>query len=153
MLVENIETDPKWAKIKHVALPHGMRCCWSEPIKDSKGKVLGAFGMYYNHPALPNENELADLASAGKLAGIIMERDQREIELRQSEFKYRTLVENLPQRFSLKDKNSVFVSCYLHSLQKPTNYTKSAFLKTSNLKHTSALMPCLLSVTPRKFSR
>ncbi|MEH6358988.1 MAG: PAS domain-containing protein, partial [Pseudomonadales bacterium] len=52
VLVENIETDPKWEKIKHVALPHGMRCCWSEPIKNSSGNVLGAFGMYYNHPAL-----------------------------------------------------------------------------------------------------
>jgi PAS domain S-box-containing protein len=27
VLVKNIETDPKWEKIKHVALPHGMRCC------------------------------------------------------------------------------------------------------------------------------
>ncbi len=96
VLVENIETDPKWAKIKHVALPHGMRCCWSEPIKDSNGKVLGAFGMYYNHPALPNEDELADLQSAGRLAGIIMERDQRGIALRQSEKKYRRLSENSP---------------------------------------------------------
>ncbi len=111
VLVENIETDPKWSEIKHVALPHGMRCCWSEPIKDSNGKVLGAFGMYYNHPALPNEDELEDLQSAGRLAGIIMERDQREIALRQSENKYRTLVENLPQRLFLKDKNSVFISC------------------------------------------
>ncbi len=111
VLVENIETDPKWSEIKHVALPHGMRCCWSEPIKDSNGKVLGAFGMYYNHPALPNEEELDDLQSAGRLTGIIMERDQREIALRQSENKYRTLVENLPQRLFLKDRNSVFISC------------------------------------------
>jgi len=57
VVVENIETDPKWAKIKHVALPHGMRSCWSEPIKNSSGKVLGAFGMYYNYPALPNKEE------------------------------------------------------------------------------------------------
>lgn len=56
VLVENIETDPKWAEIKHIALPHGMRCCWSEPIKSSSGKVLGAFGMYYNHPALPGKS-------------------------------------------------------------------------------------------------
>lgn len=62
VLVENIETDPKWAKIKHVALPHGMRCCWSEPIKSSSGVVLGAFGMYYNHPALPNEEESSILS-------------------------------------------------------------------------------------------
>ena len=37
-LVENIETDPKWADIKQYALPHGMRCCWSEPIKEFHGQ-------------------------------------------------------------------------------------------------------------------
>lgn len=37
VLVENIETNPKWEKIKNVALPHGLRSCWSEPIKDSCG--------------------------------------------------------------------------------------------------------------------
>ena len=73
VLVENIETDPKWEKIKHFALPHGMRCCWSEPIKSSSGKVLGAFGMYYNQPALPNEKELKELISAARLTGIVME--------------------------------------------------------------------------------
>ncbi|MEQ1816728.1 MAG: EAL domain-containing protein [Nitrosomonas sp.] len=78
VLVENIETDPKWEKIKQYALPHGMRCCWSEPIKGSSGKVLGAFGMYYNHPALPNEAELHDLISAARLSGIVMERDQAQ---------------------------------------------------------------------------
>jgi len=41
-LVENIETDPKWANIKEVALPHGMRSCWSEPIINSKGEVMDA---------------------------------------------------------------------------------------------------------------
>lgn len=78
VLVENIETDPKWAKLKHIALPHGMRSCWSEPIMNSGGKVLGAFGMYYNHPALPNEGELIDLKSAARLAGIVMEREQNQ---------------------------------------------------------------------------
>ena len=83
VLVENIETDPKWSKIKHVALPHGMRCCWSEPIKNSSGRVLGAFGMYYNHPALPNEEESDDLNSAARLAGIVMERDQAQKRIRE----------------------------------------------------------------------
>lgn len=86
VLVENIETDPKWTKIKHVALPHGMRCCWSEPIKSSSGKVLGAFGMYYNHPALPNEEESNDLMLAARLAGIVMERDQAQKRIRELAF-------------------------------------------------------------------
>ncbi|MEW8659892.1 MAG: EAL domain-containing protein [Candidatus Thiodiazotropha endolucinida] len=87
VLVENIETDPKWAKIKHAALPHGMRCCWSEPIKNSSGKVLGAFGMYYNHPALPNDEESEDLKSAARLAGIVMERDQAQKRIRELAYK------------------------------------------------------------------
>jgi len=81
VLIENIETDPKWAGLKEYALPHGMRCCWSEPIKNSSDKVLGAFGMYYDHPAMPNEGELQDLESAAKLTGIAMERDQGIAEL------------------------------------------------------------------------
>lgn len=81
VLVENIETDPKWEQIKDVALPHGMRCCWSEPIKDSAGNVLGAFGMYYDYPALPNEDESKDLSSAARLAGIVMEHERSQKEL------------------------------------------------------------------------
>jgi diguanylate cyclase (GGDEF)-like protein/PAS domain S-box-containing protein len=78
VLVENIETDPKWADLKHVALPYGMRSCWSEPIKSASGKVLGAFGMYHDYPALPNEEESNDLTSAARLAGIVMEREQSQ---------------------------------------------------------------------------
>lgn len=82
VLVEDIETDPKWAKLKDYALPHGMRCCWSEPIQNSSGTVLGAFGMYYNHPALPSEEESNDLTSAARLAGIIMEREHNQRRIR-----------------------------------------------------------------------
>ncbi|MCU7806718.1 MAG: EAL domain-containing protein [Candidatus Thiodiazotropha sp. (ex Semelilucina semeliformis)] len=82
VVVENIETDPKWEKLKHIALPYGLRCCWSEPIKNSSGKVLGAFGMYYDHPALPNVEESDDLKSAARLAGIVMERDQAQKRIR-----------------------------------------------------------------------
>ncbi len=78
VVVEDIATDIKWEKIKHLALPHGMRSCWSEPVKSSTGKVLGAFGMYYDHPALPNEQESNDLKSAARLTSIVMERDQSQ---------------------------------------------------------------------------
>lgn len=85
-LVEDIETDPKWESIKHLALPHGLRSCWSEPIKSSMGIVLGAFGMYSDHPALPSPAELEDLASAARLAGIVMERDRDQKSIRRLAF-------------------------------------------------------------------
>lgn len=121
-IVENIETDPKWAPFKDFALPHGMRCCWSEPIKDSKGDVLGAFGMYYNHPATPNDDESKDLISAARLAGLVMERDHSQKRIR--ELAYMDTLTKLASRayffqymkeltYSSKHHNRTFSLLYL----------------------------------------
>ena len=102
MIVENIETHPNWAEIKQFALPHGMRSCWSEPIKSSSGEVLGAFGMYYDYPASPNKEELEDLISAARLAGIIMEREKSQKHIKK--LAYSDILTSLPNRASFYQK-------------------------------------------------
>jgi diguanylate cyclase (GGDEF)-like protein/PAS domain S-box-containing protein len=82
VLVEDIAIDSKWKDLKHVALPYGLRSCWSEPIKSSSGSVLGAFGMYHDYPALPNEEESNDLKSAARLASIVMDREHNQKRIR-----------------------------------------------------------------------
>ena len=54
---------------------------------------------------------LYDAYILGKSITYAIERKQAETQLQKKENQYRTLVENLPQRILLKDKNSVFISC------------------------------------------
>jgi len=103
VLVEDIATDPKWATLKSVAMPYGLRSCWSEPIKRADGHVLGAFGMYYNHPALPDKQELSDLESAARLAGIVMEREQRDESMR----KLSSAIEQAGESVVITNRNGI----------------------------------------------
>src|SRR5712691_656742 len=41
VIVSDIARDPLWADYRHLALPHGLRACWSTPIFASDGGVLG----------------------------------------------------------------------------------------------------------------
>ncbi|MFA5955137.1 EAL domain-containing protein [Hyphomicrobium sp.] len=45
--VLDIEADPLWTGYEHVALPYGLRACWSCPIEAADGRVLGAFAFYF----------------------------------------------------------------------------------------------------------
>jgi PAS domain S-box-containing protein len=85
IVVEDIMTAPVWDKYKHLALPFGLRACWSVPIHDSEGAVLGTFAVYYREPRSPEPRELASAERAGALAGIALDRERRGEALRRSE--------------------------------------------------------------------
>ncbi len=90
---EVIETGrPKLAYEEQSTTPSG-NAIWLNtskvPLKNTEGQSIGVLGVYSDVTA----------------------QKQMQEALRQSEAKYRTLVENLPQKIFLKDKNSVYISC------------------------------------------
>jgi hypothetical protein len=53
IIVEDIATHPNWVNYKHLALPHGLKSCWSSPIFSPAGAVLGTFAIYYRESRRP----------------------------------------------------------------------------------------------------
>ncbi|MFV0594908.1 EAL domain-containing protein [Shewanella sp.] len=76
VIVEDIEHHPYWAFYQSFVLAHGLRACWSEPIKDSQGKVLGTFAMYYEEVKSPTDADLTLIAEAARLASLAIERSR-----------------------------------------------------------------------------
>ncbi len=96
VVVSDIATDPLWAGFRHLALPHGLRACWSTPIYSQDGNALGTFAIYYREPRIPDSQHLKLIAHATHLAALAIERARDKTQLRAAEDRYRTLVESLP---------------------------------------------------------
>jgi PAS domain S-box-containing protein len=96
VVVSDIDIDPLWADYRELALSHGLRACWSNPIPAQDGSMLGTFAVYYREPRTPDAQHLRLIAHATHLVALAIERDRDRIELRAAEDRYRTLVERLP---------------------------------------------------------
>ena len=78
MVVTDIATDPKFAMAREFVLSHGLRSCWSQPVRDSRSRVLGTFAIYHGYPASPRQEELRMARVAAQLAGNAIERTRAQ---------------------------------------------------------------------------
>jgi diguanylate cyclase (GGDEF)-like protein/PAS domain S-box-containing protein len=96
VVVEDIASHPFWHDYKELAAQAGLAACWSQPIKSSSGQVLGTFAIYYRTPQAPRAFDLEQIEQSAALACIAIEKDSEAQKLRDSEERYRTLVEWSP---------------------------------------------------------
>lgn len=101
VFVEDIQTDPLWADYRGLANDHGLRACWSAPICDAQKRVLGTFAIYYRQPGLPTERHRRLIDIATQTAAIAITRQRSEAALRESEGRYRALVEWSPEAITV----------------------------------------------------
>ncbi len=73
VIASDIEHDERWVDFKDLALGHGLRACWSQPIVNSKGAVVATFAMYYATVRTPNEMELSIIDRSSSLMRVIIE--------------------------------------------------------------------------------
>lgn len=84
VIVEDIQSDPRWKNFKDVAARAGLSACWSEPILQSGGEVLGTVAMYQGHPGAPTINHLLSLQAAAHLVAISVEQVRARADLAES---------------------------------------------------------------------
>ena len=96
VVVEDIASHPFWAPYKQLAAQADLAACWSQPIVAASGKVLGTFAIYYRNRRAPDATDLELINQSAALACVAIEKDAEAQKLRDSEERYRTLVEWSP---------------------------------------------------------
>lgn len=88
IVVSNIETDPLWVSYKHLAMKAGYLSCWSYPIINSLGIVLGTFAIYHKETRLPNKEEKNNIFRALNILTVIIENKKFEEEILEMNERY-----------------------------------------------------------------
>jgi len=83
VIAEDIASDPLWKDYRELALAHDLKACWSMPVRDSQGKVIGTFALYYRQPRSPTDADIALIQSTAHLAGIAIEHVQAATRMEQ----------------------------------------------------------------------
>ncbi len=73
IITEDIALDPRWEKYRAAALTAGLRACWSTPIFDFAGDVLGSFASYYTQPRKPSPSEIQLIKTSANFAALAIQ--------------------------------------------------------------------------------
>jgi PAS domain S-box-containing protein len=88
VIVPDLASETRWPKVRALASTHGIRACWSTPIKSSDARVLGTFAIYWREPGVPTAQQRRQLEQFTHLASIAIERDGATEALKRSEERY-----------------------------------------------------------------
>jgi len=130
VFVSDLARDPLWTDYKHLALPHGLRACWSTPILDEQKKVLGTFAIYHRTTGLPSAEDvrIIELVTHTVATGLIKLRAEKA--LRESEERFRTLVEQASDAIFVHDVNGKLLDANQSACQE-LGYSRQELLQMS----------------------
>ncbi|MEO8642135.1 EAL domain-containing protein [Pseudomonas sp.] len=86
VMVSDIASHPFWDQFRDLALPLGLKACWSTPIKSSDGRVLGTFAFYYRDSREPSPLHYFLVDACIHLCALALEREESRLHIRQLAF-------------------------------------------------------------------
>jgi PAS domain S-box-containing protein len=116
VVVSDVLSDPLWADYRDVVRPHGLRACWSTPIRSPQRKVLGSFAVYYDEPRSPRDEELRLIDSAADVTRIAIEQHRAQQALRHSEARNSAILRAIPDWMFLTTVDGVFLDYHARNV-------------------------------------
>ncbi|MCT9809169.1 EAL domain-containing protein [Acidovorax sp. Be4] len=101
VVVTDIASDPLWQDYHPRFTAMGIRACWSSPIKNREGRVVGTFAFYFREPVGPNSLHRRLVEVCLQLCTLAMERETAQNRIHQLAY-YDTLT-HLPNRTLFTD--------------------------------------------------
>ena len=106
VIVADIQTHTNWTVYKALAGSAELASCWSEPIINSAGVVLGSFAIYHRYPCVPSSLDCDVILEAAGLACIAIEKTRDHESLKITELVY----QHTDQAIIVTDAQSTIVS-------------------------------------------
>lgn len=78
VIVSDINTHPYWAPWVELTKKANLAACWSEPIINNQGKVLGTFAIYHTKVTSPTTDDFTLIEQFANLSRIAIEREQAD---------------------------------------------------------------------------
>lgn len=76
--VYDTQIDPMWANVRDFARTYNINACWSMPIVEKSGRVIGSFALSSFENRLPSYFQESLLKTAAYLAGLVLLREKEE---------------------------------------------------------------------------
>lgn len=128
VIVEDVRVHPYWQPYQALVDIAGIRSCWSEPIKNRQGKVLGTFAIYHQEVTAPSEQDIQLISESAALAEIVIERSQAIEALKRSEERHRLLADHATDVIWTMDLSGHFT--YISpSAEKLTGFTVAELMQ------------------------
>jgi len=112
VIVKDILKDPRWDGLRSIAITHGIRAFWCNPIPSLSSGVAGTFAMYYHTPREPHPEELRLAEAATHVASIAIENYRSEESLRRAEERNKAILNAIPDSMFLLDSQYNYIDCH-----------------------------------------
>lgn len=135
--IMDIDTDPAWRQYAQVLAPAGLKACWSYPMRNADGEMIGAYTMFFKNRRGPTASERRFIRSAVHLTSIAVEHKRTVRALRASEARFKAFAEAAADWFWETDAEHRF-TYFSERYRRITDIDPDELLGTTRQQHATA---------------